>query len=756
VPETLEPLFRPRSVAVIGASRRRDAIGGAILHNLLEQGFQGPVYPVNPSSTHVQSVPSYRDIGSIPGPVDLAVIVVPAAQVLDAVEECGKKGVRALVVISAGFKETGAAGAKREADLRTAVRRHGMRLIGPNCLGILNTDPKVSMNATFAPVQPPPGRVAFSSQSGALGLAILDYARQLDLGISQFVSVGNKADVSGNDLIEFWERDDGTDLILLYLESFGNPAKFTQLARRVARKKPIVAVKSGRTTSGARAASSHTGALAGSDAAVEALFHQSGVIRTDTIEELFDTALLLAYQPVPTGRRAAILTNAGGPGIMAADACESAGLELPSLDPKTVKALRAFLPAEASVRNPVDMIASADAPSYEKALRLLAADKNVDAVIVIFVPPLVTGAPAVAHAILVGASGSKKPILSCFMGSHGVPESLRSLNEGHIPSYAFPEAAARTLARTVKYGIWRAAPAGKVPTLSGIDPARARAAIARALKGVAADAAPIWMDAAARQDLFDAYGIRTTRDRVAGNRGEAAAVAKSIGFPIVMKVKSPDAVHKTDVGGVKLGLRSEEEAARAFDEIRTALAAAQPGARFEGVTVEPMVQGGVETIVGVTRDPSFGPVVLFGLGGVAVELLRDVSVRVAPLTDRDAEEMVREIRGHPLLEGYRGTPKTNRASLLDLIHRVSRMATEHPEILELDLNPVLVFPGDAPCVALDARLRLHPVGAAPGGPGPAPSPGAPTRDERPEEHAAAPAEPVVAASTGAVGSTSRR
>jgi len=755
VPDSLEPLLRPRSVAVIGASRRRDAIGGAILHNLLEQGFQGPVYPVNPSSTHVQSVASYPDIESIPGPVDLAIIVVPAAHVLEAVEACGKKGVRALVVISAGFKETGADGVKRETELRAIVRKHGMRLVGQNCLGILNTDPKVSMNATFAPVEPPAGRVAFSSQSGALGLAILAYARELNLGISQFVSVGNKADVSTNDLIEFWEKDEGTDLILMYVESFGNPAKFTQLARRVARKKPIVAVKSGRTQSGARAASSHTGSLAGSDVAVEALFHQSGVIRTDTIEELFDTALLLAYQPVPTGKRVAILTNAGGPGIMAADACESAKLDLPSLDPKTVKALRAFLPAEASVRNPVDMIASADAPSYEKALQLLVADKNVDAVIVIFVPPLVTGAQDVARAILAGATGSKKPILSCFMGTHGVPESLRSLSEGHIPSYSFPEAAARTLARTVQYGIWREAPAGKVPSLSGIDVARGRAAILRALTGVAADAQPVWMDPALRQELFDAYGIRTTRDRVAGNRGEAAALAKSIGFPVVMKVKSPDVVHKTDVGGVKLGLRTEEEAARAFDEIKIALALALPKARFEGVTVERMITGGVDTIVGMTRDPSFGPVVLFGLGGVAVELLRDVSVRVAPLTDRDAEEMVREIRGYPLLEGYRGTPPTNRASLLDLIHRVSRMTTEHAEILELDLNPVLVFHGDEPCIAIDARLRLSPAGAASTGTGSAHASG---RAERAEGRAASEAEPATAASASAgdPGSTPRR
>ena len=386
---TLEPLLRPRSVAVIGASRRRDSIGGAILHNLIEEGFQGPVYPVNPNATHVQSIPAYPSIADVPGHVDLGIIVIPAEHVLEAATACGEKGVHALIVISAGFKETGEEGLKRERALVGIARRYDMRLIGPNCLGIVNTDPGISINATFAPVSPPAGRVAFSSQSGALGLAILDYARRLNLGISQFVSVGNKAEVSGNDLIEYWEHDPGTDLILLYLESFGNPRKFTQLARRVSRTKPIIAVKSGRTPGGSRAATSHTGALAGSDAAVNALFRQSGVIRTDTIEELFDTAMLLGSQPVPTGPGVAILTNAGGPGIMAADACESAGLTLAKLEPKTVKGLKSFLPAAASVRNPVDMIASADAPSYERSLRLLAEDKNVDSVIVIFVPPLV-------------------------------------------------------------------------------------------------------------------------------------------------------------------------------------------------------------------------------------------------------------------------------------------------------------------------------------------------------------------------------
>jgi len=725
MPTTLEPLFRPRSVAVIGASRRRDAIGGAILHNLLEQGFQGPVYPVNPVAPHVQSVAAYSSVEAIPGTVDLAIIVVPAVHVLEAVEACGRKGVKALVVISAGFKEIGPEGLKRESDLRAAVKKHGMRLIGPNCLGILNTDPNVSLNATFAPVEPPMGRVAFSSQSGALGLAILDYARQLNLGISQFVSVGNKADVSGNDLIEFWEQDDGTDVILLYLESFGNPAKFTQLARRVARRKPIVAVKSGRTVSGARAASSHTGSLAGSDAAVDALFHQSGVIRTDTIDELFDTALLLAYQPVPKGPRVAILTNAGGPGIMAADACESAGLDLPSLAPATVKALRSFLPAEASVKNPVDMIASAEAASYEKALRLLVADENVDAVIVIFVPPLVTGAPDVARAILAGGKGSVKPILSCFMGSHGIPESLKSLNEGHIPSYAFPEAAARTLARVVKYGVWRDTPPGETPKLKAIDLGRTRGIIQRSLEGVEA-AGSRWIEPSALQEILQSYGIPTPELRTATNRGEAASAAKAIGFPVAIKVKSPDVVHKTDVGGVKLGLKTEEEAARAFDEIKASVLKALPNARVEGVTVEPMVAGGIETIVGMSRDTLFGPVVLFGLGGVAVEVLRDVSVRVAPITDRDAAEMVNEIRGSALLRGYRGAPPANTATLIDLLHRVSRLASDHPEIQELDLNPVVVFPGNRPCFALDARMRVArvegPAGAAREKHTPAPEP----------------------------------
>ena len=435
----LDAVFRPRSVAVIGASRDRGTIGGAIFHNLIAHEFQGAVIPVNPNAGVVQSVIAYPSVEAIPGPVDLAVIVVPAAYTLAVLEQCGRKGVQAAIVISAGFKETGAEGAAREQALVECARRHRLRLVGPNCLGVLNTEPSVRLDATFAPSYPPPGNIAFSSQSGALGLAILEYAKDLNLGISHFISVGNKADVSGNDLLEFWEDDPRTDVILLYLESFGNPRRFTQIARRVGRRKPIIAVKSGRTSAGARAAASHTGSLAGTEAAVGALMQQSGVIRTDTIEELFDASMLLASQPLPAGPRVGIVTNAGGPGIMASDACESHGLILPSLDPGTVAALRAFLPPEASTRNPVDMIASATAESYQRAVRLVLLDPNIDALLAIFVPPIVTHAVEVARAIVAGAAlgasgdghaGIAKPVMTCFMGSHGQLEELRSLGEG--------------------------------------------------------------------------------------------------------------------------------------------------------------------------------------------------------------------------------------------------------------------------------------------------------------------------------------
>ena len=708
-------LLRPRSVAVIGASRRRGTIGAEIFHNLITRGFEGVVYPVNPNAPVVQSVQAYPSIDAVPGPVDLAVVVVPAATVPAVIDECGRAGVRSAVVISAGFKETGEEGATRERALLACARGHGMRLVGPNCLGVLNTDPAVRLDATFSPTFPPAGRVAFSSQSGALGLAILEYATELNLGISQFVSVGNKADVSGNDLLEFWEHDPGTDVILLYLESFGNPRRFTRIARRVGRRKPIVAVKSGRTRAGARAAASHTGSLAASDAAVGALCLQSGVIRTDTIEELFDVAILLAHQPVPRGNRVGIVTNAGGPGIMATDACESHGLEIAPLSATTVAGLRAFLPREASVGNPVDMIASASPESFERTVRLVAGDPSIDSLLVIYVPPIVTRPLDVAHAIVRGSAAAareaadrgedRKPVLTCFMGTHGVPEGLRSLQEGQIPSYAFPESAAIALARATRYGRWRAEPEGTVPRFEvDRDAADRIVAAARARAGTEA---LVWLDPGESTALLAAYGLSSPPARIARDAAEAVAAARAIGYPVVLKLVSTTITHKSDVGGVLLDLRSDAEVHEAYRVMEARLGALGILDRMQGAFVQPMLREGLEAIIGMTHDPSFGPLVMFGLGGVNVELLKDVAFRVQPLTDRDARELVRSVRGFPLLEGWRGTPPGDIAAVEDALLRVSQLASDHPDVAEMDLNPLRVLPPGRGCLVLDARIAVR-------------------------------------------------
>jgi len=712
----LDALFRPRSIAVIGASRERGTIGAEIFHNLVHHGFNGAVYPVNPNAQVVQSVHAYPDLERVPGPVDLAVVVVPAALVVEAVRACGEKGVRAVVVISAGFKEVGDEGRARERELVEVVRTYGMRLVGPNCLDVINTEPAVCLDGTFAPVYPPGGRVAFSSQSGALGLAILETATALNLGISHFVSVGNKADVSGNDLIEYWEQDPGTAVILLYLESFGNPRRFTQIARRVARRKPIIVVKSGRTTAGMRAAMSHTGALAGTDRAVDALCAQSGVIRTDTIEELFDVAMLVANQPIPRGSRVGIVTNAGGPGIMASDACESHGLEVPELGTATVEALRAFLPREAGIRNPVDMIASATPESFERAVRLVADDPGVDAVLVIYVPPIVTTPEEVAQAIVRGSEAANraasgrgvppKPVLTCFMGSHGVPEGLRSLHEGNVPSYTFPEAAAIALARAVRYGIWLAEPEGSLVSFDDLDPAAATDAIAPALRR-ALPGASAWLRPGEVRELLAAYGIAMPDQAVAASAAAAAEAARRIGFPVAVKLASDAVSHKSEIGGVVLGLEDEAGVLDAWAGIESRLRAAGQAGDMQGVMVQSMVPGGVEAIVGVTHDPSFGPLLMFGLGGIYVELLKDVVFRLHPITDRDARAMVRAPRSFPLLEGYRGAPPADIAALEQLLLRISQLVGDHPEIIEMDLNPIKALPPGHGCRVVDARIAVR-------------------------------------------------
>jgi acyl-CoA synthetase (NDP forming) len=564
-------------------------------------------------------------------------------------------------------------------------------------MGIINTDPAVKLNATFSPIYPPQGRVAFSTQSGALGVAILDYVRTLNLGISSFASIGNKADVSGNDLIQYWAEDPRTDVILLYLESFGNPRKFGEIARRVGRRKPIVAVKAGRSNAGARAASSHTGARATSDALVDTLLRQAGVIRTHTLEELFDVAALLSNQPVPAGRRVAILTNAGGPAILAVDACEANGLELPVLSPVTTDRLRAFLPAAASVANPVDMIASATPDGYRRAIELLLADDNVDSLLVIFIPPVIDHAEDVAAAIKAAVAGSPKPVLATFLGQQG------SQALGTVPSYMFPESAAVALSRVTQYGEWLRRPRGEPPSLPGFNRDEARAHVASALA-----AGGGWMSPSDAQALLTTCGIEIAHGQHVRTADEAARAAALIGFPVALKAVGPSLLHKTDVAGVKLGLGSEQAVREAFADFSVRLAD-----RLDGVLVQRMVRGGVEMVIGAINDPSFGPLVMAGTGGIFVELVGDTVFRMCPLAEFDAADMVNEMKGRVLLRGYRGAPPADECAFREMLLRVSQLVDACPEIQEMDLNPVMVLPSGA--LAADVRVRIGPRSPGPKG-----------------------------------------
>ncbi|MHB1863098.1 MAG: acetate--CoA ligase family protein [Gemmatimonadaceae bacterium] len=699
---SLGPILAPRSIAVVGASRTPGTIGHQLLTNLITEGFTGAVYPVNAKARAVCSVRAVPSVSDLPEPPDLAVICVPKDSVVEVADECGAMGVRGLVVISAGFREVGGHGTALERALVDQVRRHGMRMMGPNCMGVINTHPGVSMNATFAPGMPPTGHAAFVSQSGALGVSVLDYAREYGIGIAQFASVGNKADVSGNDLLAYWEHDDNVRVILMYVENFGNPRKFLEIASRITRQKPIVVVKSGRSRAGARAAWSHTGALAASDTAVDALLAQAGVLRAASVEELFDIAMALGVTALPRSRRTAIVTNAGGPGILAADALDAAGLDVVELSAQTVDALRPLFPPEASIRNPLDMIASATPDGYRRAVTAFLADPAVDAVLPIFIPPLNSEQEAVARAIAEAARTNRdKPVLAVLMGRRGLPEGRAELHAAGIPAYVFPESAARALAALNRYRDWisrEPEPAEALP----VDRDAAAGIVRRAL----AEGREHLSEFDALQVLA-AYGIPVARATLATGADAAAEAACALGFPVALKIVSRDVIHKSDVGGVRLGVRSAAEARAAFDEIMAAVASHVPDARIDGVLVQRLVQGGHETIAGVVRDPTFGPLVMFGLGGVFVEVLRDVVFRIAPLDRRTANEMVRGIRGLGILTGARGTEPADLAAIADVLRRLAQLALDQPEIVELDVNPLLAQGGGA--VALDARVRLAPA-----------------------------------------------
>jgi acetyl coenzyme A synthetase (ADP forming)-like protein len=703
---SLRPLLSPKTVAIIGASRHPSTIGYRLLQCMVEAGFTGTVYPVNPNADSIMSIKAYPSVIAIPGEVEMAVIAVPAKLVSRVAEECGKKGVRALIVISDGFKEIGPEGAAREEELADIIHRYGMRVVGPNCMGIINTDDSIKMNATFSPVYPPAGNVAFMSQSGAMGLTILEQANNLNMGVSTFISAGNRIDVESNELLEYWESDSATKVILLYLESFGSPRRFARIARRISHKKPIVVVKSGNTPAGSRAAASHTGAIATSDVTIEALFHHAGIIRVNTMQELFDVATLLSNQPLPTGRKLAIVTNGGGPGIIAADASARNGLTLPQFSSETEKKLKSAALRDININNPLDVTAGSTPDEFCHMLQILADDDGSDAVLALFVPPVAIQLSEMENAIRNVAPiywRRRKPLLACFLGERGLKAKLGSQGR-FVPSYPFPEEAISALVRAIEYVETRNKPKGKIPRFTGLKKEKGHKVVETALDR--SKRKPVWLTAAEAYDLLGCYGIPFANMGVATAPDEAADIASKLHFPVAVKLDSSSLIHKTDVGGVVLGLSSANEVKKAFNDIKAKLTDLGRQSEMAGVVVQEMVKGGIETIAGVTQDPSFGPLIMFGFGGVYTELIKDVALRLHPLTDLDAREMITSIKMAKLFEGYRGSPPSDVKSLEDLLLRLSAMVEDLPQINELDFNPVMVMPEGEGAWVIDAKIMV--------------------------------------------------
>jgi acetyl coenzyme A synthetase (ADP forming)-like protein len=699
--QSLDAIFKPRSIAIIGATTRPGSIGREIISNLFGYDFNGMIFPVNPKYEYIHSTKCYPTVLSIPDPVDLAVIVVPKEHVLMAAEDCGRKGVKGMVIITAGFKEVGGEGVEREQRLVEIAKKYGMRIIGPNCMGVIAATPDVRMNATFSPSIPKQGNLAFMTQSGALGVAIILAAQKLNLGFSYFASVGNKADVSAVDLMEYWEDDQHTGVIGLYLESFDFPRRFTELSKRISKTKPIVTVKSGTSAAGARAATSHTGSLAGLEVAADALLRQCGVIRVSSIEYLINVVTAFARSPLPRGDRVAIVTNAGGPGIMAADSVESNGLKIAELSDETSNRLKELLPAEASVRNPVDMIASAGAEEYAACLDVVLADPNADLTIAIFVPPLMIEPLGVVQQITEVSDRYDKPVLAVIMAEETYFDQIPEKIGDTVPYYRFPEAAAETAAAMVRYSKWRTEPAGNVRKFD-VDLEEVIGVLEKKHKD---GGGYLESDDVCR--ILKAYGFPVCRQRTVPLDGDLAATAGKVGYPLVLKVAGKDIVHKTDIGGVEVGINNKKELIEARKRIESSVGAAGVVGQVEGYVVQEMAQQGKEIILGVTQDPKFGPLLMFGMGGKYVEILRDVAFRVLPVTDVDAQEMVHEIKSYPLLEGVRGDVRVDIDFITEAIQRLAQLVTDTELIAELDMNPVIVRPNRDECRVVDARIRVR-------------------------------------------------
>jgi acetate---CoA ligase (ADP-forming) len=699
----IESIFNPSTIAVVGATNRPGSVGLAVFSNLIHGGYQGIIYPVNPKARSVQGVKAYPTVADVPDDIDLAAIVVPAEQVATIVDECARKKAKGVIVITAGFKEVGGRGIQLEREVKEVAGKHGIRLVGPNCLGVINTQSRVQMNASFARVMPRPGRIGFISQSGALCTAVLDYAAGRNIGFSKFISFGNKADVDEIDLLRYLKDDPETDVILMYVEDISNGREFLETARQITWEagKPTLVVKSGRSAEGAKAAASHTGSLAGSDATYDAIFFQGGVQRVETIDELFYTAIAFARQPMPKGNRVAIVTNAGGPGILATDAAIRYGLTLATLSESTKERLSKHLPPTASLNNPVDVIGDATHERYEAAIREVLQDDGVDGAIVILTPQAMTDIRETAEIVPRVAKDTDKPVLCSFMGIVDVSEGVRYLEREGIPNYSFPEAAARSMAAMVRF-YRRRLPRNRDFVNFEVDNEEAIRIIEEKLAGKDRH----YMGEKEANEILHCYGFPLLRSRLVNDPGELAAAVREVGAPVAMKIVSPDIVHKFDVGGVRLKIKTVDEARRTHDEIMENVLRHNPSARIHGILVEAMARGGVEVILGATRDPKFGPLCMFGLGGTFVEAMRDVTFRIAPMWESSAENMISSIKAYRVLRGIRGTPPSDIKAIKDCMLRLSQLVTDHPEIAELDINPLIVYPEGEGCVVADSRMVL--------------------------------------------------
>lgn len=698
----LSNFFRPDSVAVIGASRETGKVGHELLKNLLDSSFSGHVYPVNPKADEILGLKVYPDIADVTGQIGLAVIVVPARFAPSVIENCGKKGIDSAIIISAGFKEAGSAGAKLEQEVSRQASKFNMRVLGPNCLGIIDT--QFGLNASFAGRMPPQGKIAFFSQSGALGTAMLDWALQGKIGLSKFVSLGNKMDISESDLLEALADDPETNVILGYIEGVKDGRAFMDAALAVTRKKPVIIFKSGSTAAGARAASSHTGTLAGSENAFQAAFKQCGILRAPTIEALFDYALVMANQPLPVGNKLAIVTNAGGPGIIAADACEKSELTMASFQQDTIGHLRESLPPTAAIYNPVDVIGDAKADRYITALQAVESDNNTDIGLVLLTPQAMTEAVATAEAVIDTFQNSKKPVAVSFMGGLSVAEGIDVLEKKEIPTYSDPSRAIYALDAASRYANWKDNPIQQNIEKQPIDSARIANILTRAENQ--SENTLIGSDA---MEVLSEYGFVVPKMGFARTGSAAADVADDIGYPVVIKISSPDILHKSDIGGVRLGLRDASEVKKAFEEVVSSARRFMPSAPIMGVTVDQMIPTGKEVILGMAKDPDFGPLLMFGLGGIYVEVLKDVAFRIAPIDRREATAMISEIHAYQLLRGVRGEKPADIQSIVDSLLKLSQLVTDFPDIIEMDINPLMVMPRGQGAVAVDCRISVDPL-----------------------------------------------